>query len=120
MATGRKKTKRTKKTKNRTSVAKKRAAYRRKTTVSYKKKAAPRKKAYRAKTAKKTSKKSTKRFGTVRYVSKARGKFKYVVYDGAGKDHYGTNSLRKARAMIAALKEKHPRAKFTIYEIARS
>jgi hypothetical protein len=110
MATGRKKTKKTKTTKSRKSVTKKRAAYKRKTTVSYKKKAAPRKRA---------AKKYAKRFGTVRYVSKSRGKFKYVVYDGGGKDHYGTNSLRKARAMVSVLKEKHPRAKFTIYEIAR-
>jgi hypothetical protein len=115
MATSRKKTKKAKTTKSRKTVTKKRA-------VSYKKKAAPRKKASLSRsktTTKRTTKKSTRRFGTVRYVSKSRGKFKYVVYDGGGKDHYGTNSLRKARAMVSVLKEKHPRAKFTIYEIAR-
>jgi hypothetical protein len=95
------------------TTAKRKAPAKRKTT----KKKAPAKK--KTTTKRKTTKKPSKRFSTIRYVSPAREKFKYVIYDGSGKDYYGSNSIRAARAKRKELAAKHPRSKFTIYEIGK-
>jgi hypothetical protein len=106
------------KPKKRKAPAKKKAAPKRKTTAKRPAKKTTAKRPAKKTTKKRTAAKSSKRFGTVRYVSPSREKFKFVIYDGSGKDVYGTNSIRAARAKLKDLAAKHPRKKFTIYQIS--
>jgi hypothetical protein len=50
-------------------------------------------------------------------VSPGRSRFKYVIFDASGRDHYGCNKLTDARRKLKELKAEKPKAKLQIYEM---
>lgn len=83
----------------------------RKTTAKRRpaKKAAPKKRT--------AAKKPAPRGYREKSVSPGRAKFKYVIFDASGRDHYGSNKLTDARRKLKELKVEKPKAKLQIFEM---
>jgi hypothetical protein len=63
-----------------------------------------------------SGKKATKGYREMK-VNPGRSRFKYVIFDASGRDHYGCNKLTDARRRLKELKVEKPKAKLQIYEM---